>query len=338
MNNLNTILTGDRPTGQLHLGHYVGSLKTRVAMQEDVENKLFIMVADVQALTDNAKNPEKVAKNVLQVALDYLAVGLDPKKSTLFVQSQIPELAELTMYYANLVSVNRLKRNPTVKAEIEQKQFGEGVPTGFFIYPISQAADITAFKANLVPVGEDQKPMLEQTQEIVHSFNTTYREVLVNPKAVLPPKGMGRLPGIDGNGKMSKSLGNGIYLADSADILKKKVMSMYTDPNHIHVEDPGNVEGNMVFTYLDVFGEDKAYIEELKNHYRQGGLGDVKIKRYLIDVLEATFGPIRARREELAKDPEYVMSVLQQGSEKAREVSAQTLSEVKQAMGIQYFA
>lgn len=338
MNNLNTILTGDRPTGQLHLGHYVGSLKTRVAMQEDVENKLFIMVADVQALTDNAKNPEKVAKNVLQVALDYLAVGLDPKKSILFVQSQIPELAELTMYYANLVSVNRLKRNPTVKAEIEQKQFGEGVPTGFFIYPISQAADITAFKANLVPVGEDQKPMLEQTQEIVHSFNTTYREVLVNPKAVLPPKGMGRLPGIDGNGKMSKSLGNGIYLADSADTLKKKVMSMYTDPNHIHVEDPGNVEGNMVFTYLDVFGEDKAYIEELKNHYRQGGLGDVKIKRYLIDVLEATFGPIRARREELAKDPEYVMSVLQQGSEKAREVSAQTLSEVKQAMGIQYFA
>lgn len=338
MNNLNTILTGDRPTGQLHLGHYVGSLKTRVAMQEDVENKLFIMVADVQALTDNAKNPEKVAKNVLQVALDYLAVGLDPKKSTLFVQSQIPELAELTIYYANLVSVNRLKRNPTVKAEIEQKQFGEGVPTGFFIYPISQAADITAFKANLVPVGEDQKPMLEQTQEIVHSFNTTYREVLVNPKAVLPPKGMGRLPGIDGNGKMSKSLGNGIYLADSADTLKKKVMSMYTDPNHIHVEDPGNVEGNMVFTYLDVFGEDKAYIEELKNHYRQGGLGDVKIKRYLIDVLEATFGPIRARREELAKDPEYVMSVLQQGSEKAREVSAQTLSEVKQAMGIQYFA
>jgi len=338
VNNLNTILTGDRPTGQLHLGHYVGSLKTRVAMQEDVENKLFIMVADVQALTDNAKNPEKVAKNVLQVALDYLAVGLDPKKSTLFVQSQIPELAELTMYYANLVSVNRLKRNPTVKAEIEQKQFGEGVPTGFFIYPISQAADITAFKANLVPVGEDQKPMLEQTQEIVHSFNTTYREVLVNPKAVLPPKSMGRLPGIDGNGKMSKSLGNGIYLADSADTLKKKVMSMYTDPNHIHVEDPGNVEGNMVFTYLDVFGEEKAYIEELKNHYRQGGLGDVKIKRYLIDVLEATFGPIRARREELAKDPEYVMSVLQQGSEKAREVSAQTLSEVKQAMGIQYFA
>lgn len=338
MKNLNTILTGDRPTGQLHLGHFVGSLKTRVAMQEDPANQLFIMVADVQALTDNAKNPEKVAKNVLQVALDYLAVGLDPEKSTLFIQSQIPELAELTMYYANLVSVNRLKRNPTVKAEIEQKQFGEGVPTGFFIYPISQAADITAFKANLVPVGEDQKPMLEQTQEIVHSFNSTYGEVLVQPKAVLPPKGMGRLPGIDGNGKMSKSLGNGIYLADSADILKKKVMSMYTDPNHIHVEDPGKVEGNMVFTYLDVFGEDKVYIEELKNQYRHGGLGDVKIKRYLIDVLEATFQPIRTRREELAKDPDYVLSILQKGSEKARKVSAQTLSEVKEAMGIQYFS
>lgn len=338
MKNLNTILTGDRPTGQLHLGHFVGSLKTRVAMQKDPANQLFIMVADVQALTDNAKNPEKVAKNVLQVALDYLAVGLDPEKSTLFIQSQIPELAELTMYYANLVSVNRLKRNPTVKAEIEQKQFGEGVPTGFFIYPISQAADITAFKANLVPVGEDQKPMLEQTQEIVHSFNSTYGEVLVQPKAVLPPKGMGRLPGIDGNGKMSKSLGNGIYLADSADILKKKVMSMYTDPNHIHVEDPGKVEGNMVFTYLDVFGEDKVYIEELKNQYRHGGLGDVKIKRYLIDVLEATFQPIRTRREELAKDPDYVLSILQKGSEKARKVSAQTLSEVKEAMGIQYFS
>ena len=336
--NLNTILTGDRPTGQLHLGHFVGSLKTRVAMQEDPANQLFIMVADVQAITDNAKNPEKVAKNVLQVALDYLAVGLDPEKSTLFIQSQIPELAELTMYYANLVSVNRLKRNPTVKAEIEQKQFGEGVPTGFFIYPISQAADITAFKANLVPVGEDQKPMLEQTQEIVHSFNSTYGEVLVQPKAVLPPKGMGRLPGIDGNGKMSKSLGNGIYLADSADILKKKVMSMYTDPNHIHVEDPGKVEGNMVFTYLDVFGEDKVYIEELKNQYRHGGLGDVRIKRYLIDVLEATFQPIRTRREELAKDPDYVLSILQKGSEKARKVSAQTLSEVKEAMGIQYFS
>ncbi|EOT47717.1 MULTISPECIES: tryptophan--tRNA ligase [Enterococcus] len=334
---MNTILTGDRPTGQLHLGHYVGSLKKRVEMQDDPENKLFIMVADIQALTDNAKNPEKVSANVLQVALDYLAVGLDPTKSTLFLQSQIPELAELTIYYANLVSVNRLRRNPTVKTEIEQKQFGEGVPTGFFIYPISQAADITAFKANLVPVGEDQKPMIEQTQEIVHSFNSTYKEVLVEPKAVLPPKGMGRLPGIDGNGKMSKSLNNGIYLADPSDVLQKKVMSMYTDPNHIHVADPGQVEGNMVFTYLDVFGTDKEYIAELKEHYRRGGLGDVKIKRYLIEVLEDVLSPIRTRREELAKDPAYVMDMLKTGSQQAQQVAAKTLDEVKRAMGIQYF-
>lgn len=337
VNDMNTILTGDRPTGQLHLGHYVGSLKKRVEMQADPMNQLFIMVADIQALTDNAKTPEKVSANVLQVALDYLSVGLDPTKSTLFLQSQIPELAELTIYYANLVSVNRLRRNPTVKTEIEQKQFGEGVPTGFFIYPISQAADITAFKANLVPVGEDQKPMIEQTQEIVHSFNSIYKPVLVEPKAVLPPKGMGRLPGIDGNGKMSKSLNNGIYLADPSDILKKKVMSMYTDPNHIHVEDPGQVEGNMVFTYLDVFGTDHAHIEELKAQYRQGGLGDVKIKRYLIDVLEDVLAPIRTRREELAKDPEYVMDILKNGSQEGQKVAANTLDEVKRAMGIQYF-
>ncbi|MFC4709761.1 tryptophan--tRNA ligase [Enterococcus eurekensis] len=335
---LNTILTGDRPTGQLHLGHYVGSLKTRVEMQKDPDNQLFVMVADIQALTDNAKNPEKVSANVLQVALDYLAIGLDPNKSTLFIQSQIPQLAELMMYYLNLVSVSRVRRNPTVKAEIEQKNFGESLPAGFFVYPVSQAADITAFKANLVPVGEDQKPMLEQTQEIVHSFNSIYKtDVLVQPKAVLPPKGMGRLPGIDGNGKMSKSLGNGIYLADSADVLKKKVMSMYTDPNHIRVEDPGQVEGNMVFSYLDVFGTEKEYIEELKAQYRQGGLGDVKIKRYLIDVLEAHFGPIRARREEFAKDPSAVMEILRQGSLKAEKVAAETLDEVKRAMGIQYF-
>ncbi|KAF1301155.1 MULTISPECIES: tryptophan--tRNA ligase [Enterococcus] len=333
----NIILTGDRPTGKLHLGHYVGSLKKRVEMQNDPENQLFVMIADMQALTDNAKNPEKVSSNVLEVALDYLSVGLDPARTTLFIQSQIPQLAELTMYYLNLVSVGRVRRNPTVKAEIEQKQFGEGVPTGFFIYPVSQAADITAFKATLVPVGEDQKPMLEQTQEIVHSFNSTYREVLVEPKAVLPPKGMGRLPGIDGNGKMSKSLGNGIYLADPAEVVQKKVMSMYTDPNHIHVEDPGQVEGNMVFTYLDVFGKDKAYIEELKNHYRQGGLGDVKIKRYLIDVLEEELAPIRARRAEFAKDPAGVMAILREGSQAAEKVASQTLSEVKRAMGIEYF-
>ena len=334
---MNIILTGDRPTGQLHLGHYVGSLKKRVEMQADENNQMNIMIADVQALTDNAKNPEKVSKNVLEVALDYLAVGLDPKRSTLFIQSQIPQLAELMMYYMNLVTVARVKRNPTVKSEIEQKKFGESVPTGFFVYPISQAADITAFKANLVPVGEDQKPMLEQTQEIVHTFNSTYGEVLVEPKAVLPEKGMGRLPGIDGNGKMSKSLNNGIYLADDADTIKKKVMSMYTDPNHIHVEDPGQVEGNMGFTYLDVFGKDKAYIEELKEHYRRGGLGDVKIKRYLIDVLEAELAPIRARRLEFAKDPQAVMEMLRQGSLQAEKVAAATLDDVKKAMGIQYF-
>ncbi|MBM6935200.1 tryptophan--tRNA ligase [Enterococcus cecorum] len=334
---MNIILTGDRPTGQLHLGHYVGSLKKRVEMQADENNQMNIMIADVQALTDNAKNPEKVSKNVLEVALDYLAVGLDPKRSTLFIQSQIPQLAELMMYYMNLVTIARVKRNPTVKSEIEQKKFGESVPTGFFVYPISQAADITAFKANLVPVGEDQKPMLEQTQEIVHTFNSTYGEVLVEPKAVLPEKGMGRLPGIDGNGKMSKSLNNGIYLADDADTIKKKVMSMYTDPNHIHVEDPGQVEGNMVFTYLDVFGKDKAYIEELKEHYRRGGLGDVKIKRYLIDVLEAELAPIRARRLEFAKDQQAVMEMLRQGSLQAEKVAAATLDDVKKAMGIQYF-
>lgn len=333
----NIILTGDRPTGKLHLGHYVGSLKKRVELQADPDNQLYVMVADMQALTDNANNPEKVSANVLEVALDYLAVGLDPAKTTMFIQSQIPQLAELTMYYLNLVSVGRVRRNPTVKTEIQQKNFGESVPTGFFIYPVSQAADITAFKANLVPVGEDQKPMLEQTQEIVHSFNHTYSEVLVEPKAVLPPKGMGRLPGIDGNGKMSKSLGNGIYISDPADVVAKKVMSMYTDPQHIRVEDPGRVEGNMVFTYLDVFGTDKAQIEAFKEQYQAGGLGDVKLKRYLIDVLEAEFAPIRARREAFAQDPAAVMAILQAGSQAAEAVAAQTLAEVKSAMGINYF-
>lgn len=333
----NIILTGDRPTGQLHLGHFVGSLRNRVVLQQDPNNQLFIMIADMQALTDNAKNPLKVSTNVLQVALDYLAVGLDPSKATLFIQSQIPELAELTMYYMNLVTVSRVKRNPTVKAEIEQKQFGESVPTGFFVYPISQAADITAFKANLVPVGEDQKPMLEQTREIVREFNNTYGEVLVEPQAVLPDKSAGRLPGIDGKGKMSKSLNNGIYLADSMDVVKEKVMKMYTDPNHIHVEDKGQVEGNMVFTYLDVFGTDKEKIAELKAHYQRGGLGDVKIKRYLIDVLDEVLTPIRTRREEFAKNPDAVMNMLHAGSLQAEAVAAKTLSEVKRAMGINYF-
>lgn len=334
---MNTILTGDRPTGKLHLGHYVGSLKTRIAMQADPTNKLYIMIADIQALTDNAKNPQKVSSNILQVALDYLAVGLNPDKSTILIQSQIPELSELTMYYLNLVSVGRVRRNPTVKSEIEQKNFGEGVPTGFFIYPVSQASDITAFKANLVPVGEDQKPMLEQTQEIVHAFNSTYAKVLVQPKGVFPAKGMGRLPGIDGNGKMSKSLNNGIYLADPIDVVNKKVMSMFTDPNHIHVEDPGKVEGNMVFTYLDVFAKDKEQVARLKEHYQQGGLGDVKIKRYLIDVLDEELTSIRKRREEFAKDPQAVMDMLQKGSIAAQKVAAQTLDEVKTAMGINYF-
>ncbi|WP_038023080.1 tryptophan--tRNA ligase, partial [Tetragenococcus muriaticus] len=331
---MNTILTGDRPTGNLHLGHYVGSLRTRKTMQDDPNNNLFVMIADIQALTDNARTPEKVSSNVLEVALDYLAVGLDPQKSTLFIQSQIPELSELTMYYLNLVSVGRVRRNPTVKTEIEQKNFGEGVPTGFFIYPISQASDITAFKANLVPVGEDQKPMVEQAQEIVHSFNSTYQEVLINPKGVLPEKGMGRLPGIDGRGKMSKSLNNGIYLADSKETVDKKVMNMYTDPNHIHVQDPGNVEGNMVFTYLDVFAKDKNYVQELKEQYQQGGLGDVKIKRYLIEVLDEVLTPMRTRREKFAQDPQYVMDLLKEGSLAAEQIAAQTLDEVKTAMGI----
>lgn len=332
------ILTGDRPTGKLHLGHYVGSLRNRVSMQEDAENELFIMIADQQALTDNAKNPKKVQDSVLQVALDYLAVGLRPDRSNLFIQSQIPQLPELMMYYMNLVTTARLKRNPTVKAEIDQKGFHESLPTGFFVYPISQAADITAFKATHVPVGDDQKPMIEQTREIVRSFNSTYQsDVLVEPEIVLPPKGQGRLVGIDGNGKMSKSLGNGIYLSDSADEIQKKVMSMYTDPNHIHVEDPGQVEGNVVFTYLDVFDEDKEKVQELKDHYQRGGLGDVKLKRYLNEVLQAHLEPIRERREEMAKDPDYVMAILKEGSEYAERIAAKTLDEVKQAMGINYF-
>lgn len=332
------ILTGDRPTGKLHLGHYIGSLRNRVAMQDDKDNELFIMVADQQALTDNAKNPKKVQESVLQVALDYLSVGLTPERSKLFIQSQIPQLPELMMYYLNLVTTSRLKRNPTVKSEIQQKDFKESIPAGFFVYPVSQTADITAFKATHVPVGDDQKPMLEQAREIVRDFNSIYKkDVLVEPEIVLPPKGQGRLVGIDGAGKMSKSLNNGIYLSDPEDVITKKVMSMYTDPNHIHVEDPGQVEGNVVFTYLDVFDEDKEKVQELKEHYRQGGLGDVKIKRYLNDVLQAHLKPIRERRLELEKNPDYVMSILKQGSEEAQKVAAKTLDEVKDAMGINYF-
>lgn len=331
------ILTGDRPTGKLHIGHYVGSLRERVKMQESGEYDPFIMIADQQALTDNARDPEKIRRSLTEVALDYLAVGLDPAKSTLFVQSQIPALAELNLYYLNLVTVSRLERNPTVKAEIQQKNFNRSIPAGFFTYPVSQTADITAFKASLVPVGDDQEPMLEQAREIVRTFNSIYGEVLVEPEGVFPPKGQGRIPGLDGNAKMSKSLGNAIYLSDDEDTLKKKVMSMYTDPNHIHVEDPGQVEGNVVFTYLDIFDKDTAKVQELKDHYRHGGLGDVKIKRYLMEVLNAELAPIRQRRAEFAKDLPAVMDILKAGSDRANQVAAQTLDEVKDAMGLNYF-
>ena len=331
------VLTGDRPTGKLHIGHYVGSLRERVKMQESGEYDPFIMIADQQALTDNARDPEKIRRSLTEVALDYLAVGLDPAKSTLFVQSQIPALAELNLYYLNLVTVSRLERNPTVKAEIQQKNFNRSIPAGFFTYPVSQTADITAFKANLVPVGDDQEPMLEQAREIVRTFNSIYGEVLVEPEGVFPPKGQGRIPGLDGNAKMSKSLGNAIYLSDDEDTLKKKVMSMYTDPNHIHVEDPGQVEGNVVFTYLDIFDQDTAKVQELKDHYRHGGLGDVKIKRYLMEVLNAELAPIRQRRAEFAKDLPTVMDMLKSGSDRANQVAAQTLDEVKDAMGLNYF-
>lgn len=332
------ILTGDRPTGKLHLGHYVGSLKNRIMLQSDAANKNFIMIADQQALTDNAKDPKKIQDSLLEVSLDYLAVGLDPAKSTIFVQSQIPQLAELTMYYLNLVTVSRLKRNPTVKSEINEKNFGESIPAGFFMYPVSQAADITAFKGTHVPVGEDQKPMIEQTREIVKDFNRIYNtDTLVMPEGILPEKGQERLVGIDAKGKMSKSLNNGIYLSDSSDDIKKKVMSMYTDPNHIHVNDPGKVEGNVVFTYLDVFGTDKEKIQSLKEEYQHGGLGDVKIKLYLNEILQDFLQPIRKKREFFAKDKDEVYRMLKNGSLAAEKVAAQTLSEVKAAMGINYF-
>lgn len=335
------ILTGDRPTGKLHIGHYVGSLKNRVLLQNKDEYNMFVFLADQQALTDHAKDPKTIIESIGNVALDYLAAGLDPEKVTIFIQSQIPELAELTMYYMNLVSLARLERNPTVKTEISQKGFGESIPTGFLVYPISQAADITAFKANFVPVGNDQKPMIEQTREIVRSFNHAYNtDALVEPEGIYPEnEAAGRLPGLDGNAKMSKSLNNGIYLADDADTLKKKVMSMYTDPDHIKVEDPGKIEGNMVFHYLDVFGrpEDATEIAEMKEQYQRGGLGDVKTKRYLLEILDRELRPIRERRLEFAKDMGEVYSVLEKGSERARNVAAQTLDEVKSAMGITYF-
>ena len=335
------ILTGDRPTGKLHLGHYVGSLKNRVLLQDEDKYNMFVFLADQQALTDHAKESEIIKESIGNVALDYLSVGLDPAKSTIFIQSQIPELAELTMYYMNLVSLARLERNPTVKTEIAQKGFGESIPTGFLVYPISQAADITAFKANYVPVGNDQKPMIEQTREIARSFNHTYHcDILVEPEGIYPKnEAAGRHQGLDGNAKMSKSLGNGIFLSDDEDTVRKKVMSMYTDPNHIRVEDPGQIEGNMVFHYLDIFGreEDATTIAEMKEHYQRGGLGDVKTKRYLLEILERELAPIRERRLEYAKDMGEVFRMLEKGSQAAREVAGQTLAEVKEAMGIKYF-
>lgn len=332
------VLTGDRPTGKLHIGHYVGSLKERVKMQNSGKYNMFIMIADQQALTDNARDPEKIHNSLIQVALDYLAVGLDPAKSTMYIQSQIPALSELNMYYLNLVTVSRLERNPTVKAEIQQKNFDRSIPAGFLTYPVSQTADITAFKGELVPVGDDQEPMMEQAREIVRSFNNIYGDILVEPKGVFPPKGQGRIPGLDGNAKMSKSLGNAIYLSDDEKTLQKKVMSMYTDPTHIHVEDPGHIEGNVVFTYLDIFDPDKEHVQELKDQYRAGGLGDVKIKRYLFEVLNSELKPIRERREEFAKDIPAVYDMLKQGCADVNEVANQTLAEVRHAMGLDYFA
>ncbi len=335
------ILTGDRPTGRLHIGHYIGSLRNRVELQNSNKfDEIFVMIADAQALTDNAKNPKKVQENVLEVALDYLAVGLNPEKTTIFIQSQVPQLAELSQYYANLVSISRLERNPTVKTEIKQKNFGESVPSGFVFYPISQAADITAFKATTIPVGEDQAPMIELTREIARSFNQTYgSNVLVEPEMFLAEEGISRrLPGIDGiNSKMSKSLNNGIYLADSYEEMKAKVMKMYTDPDHIRVEDPGKIEGNVVFAYLDVFAKDKQKVEEMKAHYQKGGLGDVAVKMYLVEVLDEILKPIREKREELAKNPEEVYKMLAIGSEKARAKAQETLEEIKDAMQINYF-
>lgn len=346
-NKQKVILTGDRPTGRLHIGHYVGSLRRRVELQNSGEfDKIFIMIADAQALTDNADNPEKVRQNIIEVALDYMSAGIDPAKSSILIQSQIAELTELCFYYMNLVTVPRLQRNPTVKAEIKMRNF-EGVPVGFYTYPISQAADITAFKATTVPAGEDQEPMLEQTREIVRSFNFTYGDTLVEPKILLPEnQACLRLPGTDGMAKMSKSLGNCIYLSDPADEIKKKVMSMYTDPEHLQVSDPGHLEGNTVFTYLDAFCKDEhferylpeyANLQELKDHYTRGGLGDVKVKKLLNNVLQETLEPIRNRRAELEKDIPYVVDVLRQGTEAAREVAAETLRDVKNAMKINYF-
>lgn len=342
------ILTGDRPTGRLHVGHYVGSLRQRVQLQNSgAYDKVYIMIADAQALTDNAEHPEKVRKNIIEVALDYLACGLDPAKSTLFIQSMVPQLTELTFYYMNLVTVSRLQRNPTVKNEIKMRNFEASIPTGFFCYPISQAADITAFRATVVPVGEDQLPMLEQCKEIVHKFNSVYGETLVDPDIMLPQNDAClRLPGIDGKAKMSKSLGNCIYLSDEPEDIKKKVMSMYTDPDHVRVEDPGKIEGNTVFTYLDAFSTeeqfakflpDYANLDELKAHYKRGGLGDVKVKKFLNNVLQDVLDPIRERRHYWEQRIPEVYEILRAGSKEAEAAAAATLHDVREAMRINYF-
>ncbi|MDE3046332.1 MAG: tryptophan--tRNA ligase [Verrucomicrobiota bacterium] len=333
MSSQQTILTGDRPTGKLHLGHYAGSLAARVQLQH--QHRQFVMLADVQALTDHAHEPQKIRESIYEVLLDYLAIGIDPNKTTIFIQSLIPALPELTMYYLNLITWNRLKHNPTVKLEIQQKGYGEEVPAGFMIYPVSQAADITAFKASLVPAGDDQIPMIEQCIEIVRKFNRLYKtDVLVEPKMV--PSPVARLPGIDGKAKMSKGLGNAIYLSDSPDEVMRKVKGMYTDPGHLRVEDPGKVEGNPVFTYLDAFATDKTKVGELKDHYQRGGLGDSIVKKYLLDVLQAFLDPIRQRRAEFARDRDQVMSIAYRGTEVAREVANNTLLEVRGAMGMNY--
>lgn len=342
------ILTGDRPTGKLHLGHYVGSLRQRVELQDSgAFDKIFIMIADAQALTDNADNPDKVRENIIEVALDYLSCGIDPAKSTIFIQSRIPELCELAFYYMNLVTVARLERNPTVKSEIVMREFGKSIPVGFYTYPISQASDITAFRATTVPAGEDQEPMVEQTREIVHKFNSVYGPTLVEPEILLPKNAAClRLPGTDGKAKMSKSLGNCIYLSDTAEDVRKKVMSMYTDPNHLRIEDPGSLEGNCVFTYLDAFSRpehfaeflpDYASLDELKAHYQRGGLGDVKVKKFLNSVLQQALEPIRERRKEYERDIEGVYDMLRRGCVAARAEAAETLEMVKRSMKINYF-
>lgn len=346
--NKKIMLTGDRPTGKLHIGHYVGSLRQRVEVQDSgICDKLFVMIADAQALTDNAENPGKVRDSVLEVAMDYLSVGIDPKKTSIFIQSQIPALHELTVYYMNLVTVSRVQRNPTVKTELKMRGFGDSIPVGFFTYPISQASDITAFKATVVPVGDDQLPMLEQTKEIVRKFNQTYADVLVEPEIYLPPnKACLRLPGTDGQAKMSKSLGNTIYLSDDEKTLKQKVMSMYTDPTHLRIEDPGHIEGNTVFTYLDAFVQPDSFekfwpeyknLDEVKEHYQKGGLGDVKVKKFLFAVLNDFLAPIREKRAYYEAHKEEVIEILREGTAEANRVSQQTLSEVKKAMQIDYF-